>query len=171
MPCVQGACVRDSSCVLRMRAGLARSLSATKTHQCVTPGHAWVSMHNATCSHACVCMSAHSCLCRVQRCAYDTCPRIARANISRPPRFPCGAPMDCCDLPPRLAFGHLDSDGCLEDGLLFDILLAVIPGDTLAEREPLQHTKKQITLVCSVPETDKVLLLNRRHLGARRRLE
>ena len=89
-------------------------------------------------------------------------------QTSRVPRVsPCGAPMDCCDLPPRLAFGHLDSDGCLEDGLMFDILLAVIPGD----REPVQHPKTLISWARSVPESDQVLPLNGRQLGVRRRLE
>ena len=39
------------------------------------------------------------------------------------------------DLPPRMAFGHLDQD--LEDVLIFDVLLAVIHG----ERRPVQDTK------------------------------
>ena len=53
--------------------------------------------------------------------------------------------MDCHDLP-RLAFGHLDQD--LEDEILFDMLLAAIPG----EQEPAQHPKTQTSLGCSVPE-------------------
>ena len=73
------------------------------------------------------------------------------------PLPPCGAPnlMDCHDLPPRLAFGHLDQD--LEDEIVFDMLLAVIPGDQLCskkltEQEPVQHPKTQTSLGCSVPE-------------------
>ena len=72
------------------------------------------------------------------------------------PLPPCGAPnlMDCHDLP-RLAFGHLDQD--LEDEILFDMLLAVIPGDQLCskkltEQEPAQHPKTQTSLACSLPE-------------------
>ena len=52
-----------------------------------------------------------------------------------------------------------------------DVVLAVMSGDMLAEREPLQHTETQISLACSVPENDQVLLLNGRRLGAWRRLE
>ena len=64
--------------------------------------------------------------------------------------------MDCHDLP-RLAFGHLDQDGGLEDEILFDMLLAVIPGDQLCskkltEQEPAQHPKTQASLACSLPE-------------------
>ena len=49
---------------------------------------------------------------------------------------------------------------------MFDILLAVIPGD----REPVQHPKTLISLARNVPESDQVLL-NRRQLGDRRRPE
>ncbi len=70
------------------------------------------------------------------------------------PLLPCGAQMDCHDLP-RLAFGHLDQD--LHDEILFDMLPAVIPGDQLCsekltEQEPARHPKTQTSLVCSVPE-------------------
>jgi hypothetical protein len=71
------------------------------------------------------------------------------------PLPPCGAPMDCRDQP-RLAFGHLDQD-LEEDGLMFDVVLSVIPGDQLCgqkltEREPAQHPKTQTSLACSTPE-------------------
>ena len=49
---------------------------------------------------------------------------------------------------------------------MFDILLAVIPGD----RGPVQHPEMLISLARNVPESDQVLL-NRRQLGVRRRLE
>ena len=76
--------------------------------------------------------------------------------------------MDCHDLPPRLAFGHLDQDGFLkEDMLTVDLVEAATPG----EQEPAQHTKSQTALACSVPESDQVLPVNRRHVGSRRRLE
>ena len=67
----------------------------------------------------------------------------------------CGAPnlMDCHDLP-RLAFGHLDQD--LEDEILFDMLLAVIPGDQQCSEklteQPAQHPKTPTALACSLPE-------------------
>ena len=83
------------------------------------------------------------------------------ARVSLPP---CGAPMDY--QPQRLAFGHLDQDGLEEDALTVDVLEAEIP----CEREPVQHTKSQTALACSMPE-NQVLLLKRRHLGVRRRLE
>ena len=57
--------------------------------------------------------------------------------------------MDCHDQPPRLAFGHLGPD-LEEDGLMFDVVLGVIPGDRLCsvkltEREPVQHSKTKKT--------------------------
>ena len=64
--------------------------------------------------------------------------------------------MDCCDQPPRLAFGHLDLE--LEEGaLMFDVVLDVIPGDRLCsleftEREPVQHPKTKTKTAGSVPE-------------------
>ena len=58
--------------------------------------------------------------------------------------------------PPRLAFGHLDSD-FEEDVLTVDVLLAGIPCDrlcsaSLTEREPVQHPNTQTSLACSEPE-------------------
>ena len=73
--------------------------------------------------------------------------------------------MDYLDQPPRLAFGHRD---CLEEDVLtVDVVEAATPG----EQEPAQHTKSQTALACSEPESDRVLLLNRRHLGFRPQLE
>lgn len=112
----------------------------------------------------------HLCLQGVSRCA-----RLL-PHRPDPPQPPCGAPMDCHGQPPRVAFGHLDQDGCVEeDGLTVDVVVAAISGDQLcsvmlAEREPVQHLKTQISLACGVPESDQVLLLNGRRLGAKRRL-
>jgi hypothetical protein len=73
-------------------------------------------------------------------------------QLASPRSPPCGAQMDCHGEPPRVAFGHLDQDGCLEeDGFTVDVLVAVTPdvqlcSVTFAEREPVQHPKTQIWL-------------------------
>ena len=60
--------------------------------------------------------------------------------------------MDCHGEQPRLAFGHLDQDGCLEeDAFTVDVLVVVNPdvqlcSVTFAKREPVQHPKTQIWL-------------------------
>jgi hypothetical protein len=65
--------------------------------------------------------------------------------------------MDCPDQPPRLAFGHLDPD-LEEEGLMFDVVLGVVPGERLcsvklAELEPVQRPETKKTKTAgSVPE-------------------
>ena len=82
--------------------------------------------------------------------------------------------MDCRALP-RLAFGLLDKD-CLEDDMkTANVVGAAISSDplrsvTLAEREPAQHPKTQISLAYSMPQSDQILPMNWRRLGVLRRV-
>ena len=86
--------------------------------------------------------------------------------------------MDCNVQLPRLAFGHLDQDGCIEqeDGLAVDVAVAAVSGEklcdiTLHERDQVQQLKTRISSALRVPESDQTLLLsNGRRLGAKRRL-
>ena len=85
--------------------------------------------------------------------------------------------MDCHGHLPRLEFGHLDQDGLPEeDGLTVNVAVAAISGDqlcslTLAEKDPVQSLKTQITAALGIQESDQTLLLpNGQRLGARRRI-
>ena len=86
--------------------------------------------------------------------------------------------MDCNGHLPRLAFGHLDQDGCIAEGaqLTVDVAVAAVSGNrlcifTLKEQNRVQHLKKRISSAIQVPETDQTLLLsNGQHLRAKRRL-
>ena len=84
--------------------------------------------------------------------------------------------MDCRAEPPRIAFGHLDQDGDLEEDALTVDVVAGVSGHkmcsvTLTDQNPvLQHLKTRIAALLNVPESDQVLLSNRgQRLGAKRR--
>ena len=92
-------------------------------------------------------------------------------------RFLFRALMDCRAEQPRIAFGHLDQDGGLEEDALTVDVVAGVSGDklcsvTLTEQNPvLQHLKTRIAAHLNVPESDQVLLSNGgQRLGAKRRL-
>ena len=83
--------------------------------------------------------------------------------------FPGGAAMmDCNAHVPRLAFGHLDQDGCIEEGgLAVDVVVTAASEDQRCS----SALKERISSALSVPESDQVLLLsNGQSLGAKRRL-
>lgn len=100
------------------------------------------------------------------------------ACVALSPSSPGGKTrMDCHGHLPRLAFGHLDQDGCLEEGgLTVDVAVNAVSGDrlfsiALKEEDQVQHLKTQISLACNVPESDQTLLLsNGQRLAAKRRL-
>ena len=85
--------------------------------------------------------------------------------------------MDCRVEPPRLAFGHLDQDGCFEEDLnTVDVAVTAISGDqvcslALQDQAQVQHLKMLITAALGVEESDQTLILaNGQRLGARRRI-
>ena len=101
------------------------------------------------------------------------------ACVTLPPSFfPGGAAlMDCHEHLPRLAFGHLEQDGCIEQELhVVDVAVTAVSGDRLCsialdEQDRVQHLKMRISSAINVPESDQVLLLsNGQRLGAKRRL-
>ena len=134
------------------------------------------------CVHVCVCEHAGDAVHCV--CVLPTCLHV-RTMIARTPLYPNSpllsspfrALMDCNGETPRLAFGHLDQDGCLEEDALTVDVVAGVSGDklcsvTLTEQNPvLQHLKTRIAEALEVPVSDQVLLLaNGQRLGAKRRL-
>ena len=78
---------------------------------------------------------------------------------------------------PRVAFGHLDQDGCQEEAALtVHVAVVYVSGDQLCnlalkEEDQVQRLKTQISSALGVPECDQNLLLaNGRRLCAKRRL-
>ena len=80
---------------------------------------------------------------------------------------------------PRLAFGHLEQDGCTKEdaqGATVDVAITGVTGDRLCmsalkEQDSVQQLKTLISSALRKPESDQSLLLSNVHrLGGNRRL-
>ena len=176
---------RDSACLSGVNCCVVQGLSA-KTYSRTTPTRNRVFMLGSCeffvrghmCVHAdgavhCV---LRMCASEVLAHAHDDCVYTASPNSSLL-SFPFRTLMDCHRDPPRLAFGHLDQDGCFEDDALTVDVVAGVSGDELfsvplTEQKPvLFDLKTRISAALDVPVSDQVLLLSTGQcLRAKRRL-
>ena len=105
----------------------------------------------------------------------QACTIIARRLTKRqlaPPYTPsplgCAAMMDCHGHLPRLAFGHLDQDACVEEGGAVDVVVTAA-----YEAQPCSIAlERRISSALSVPGSNDQTLLPQKSQrgGAKRRL-
>ena len=144
--------------------GSSRAMSQRKTHPCTTPVHAAVLMRNAARVHLWSCVGVVSCY----TCVFSTFePVHFRLFVNRLTEQPCHSfplyarPGTAMEETPRVAFGHLDQDGCQEEGALtVHVAVVYVSGDQLCnlalkEEDQVQRLKTQISSALGVPECDQ----------------